>query len=295
MEHYLLYLPLQTKSECKLTELSNGLINRVLKLETKGETFILRLFEKPNPLEEQIVSELSLEYPGICPQFIETQENCRLEEYFDGRSLEISDINNKSIKQIIEIIQKIHSITPKSQIKESFLCTYQEYAQFIIDNYQSLDTTLKECFTIEQIQQIVNDFINLKDEIVLCHNDCHFFNFLIDKSDNIKVIDFEFSKLNYWAYDLAVLLEEFAYVVNSSEQLKTEQNELVTMLENVIVDNYNSSLNKDDLIKKVRMYGGYVNFFWFLWACKLTLSHPNKISYAIQRYQYFIYRQSKLV
>jgi choline/ethanolamine kinase len=65
---------------------------------------------------------------------------------------------------------------------------------------------------MDKINDIKNVLGNLrKDSIRLCHNDLNNLNIMITNHKKVFFIDYEYSRYNYIAYDIADLLDECAF------------------------------------------------------------------------------------
>ncbi len=104
------------------------------------------------------------------------------------------------IKKLMLIIKKLHYKDYNSYNWSNKIKTQ------VVDNYNKY----KELFALDE-QNIITESIMLYDKILsenkfsLIHNDLHFDNILIDESNNIKLIDFNDSKIAPFDYDLRLL------------------------------------------------------------------------------------------
>ena len=91
--------------------------------------------------------------------------------------------------------------------------------------------------------------IKLKEiELVLCHNDLHLGNILVQGQD-LFIIDYEFSQFNYLGYDLGNFFNEWATHYGEHTFLIDEQAELPLPLKNQMIRTYFNGLKEGYPIK----------------------------------------------
>ena len=94
-------------------------------------------------------------------------------------------------------LEKMNFLREKVKSSE---CPSKEFEEKTI---QFLDKIIDSFdFLCMQIEEIPKD----NDNVVLSHNDLNRFNFLIDKSKKVYIIDHEFTGINYIYFDLAATL-----------------------------------------------------------------------------------------
>jgi len=146
-------------------------------------------------------------------------KSCRIESFYQGRTLRAEELfDTDNLRQIANQLYRFHQLSPSSLPKELFF-------QLLHDKWGSLARQVLEqkisifpanerrmCEDLREIyspQTLVKVKHCLPDgELTFCHNDTYHGNIMKLDNGEIKLLDFEFSCLNYKAYDFSNLFAE---------------------------------------------------------------------------------------
>lgn len=180
--------------------------------------------------EESIMA--SMNKYGQSSSIIESdKENYRIEDFITNyRAINKEEIDLeldlKFLEKLISIIVVLNNSTSYSKVIED----YGENKTFLVIMkrlYLMAIKYLKEIQIFEFDEIIENiklvyfneEFISEKVPLVISHNDLHCGNIMINKEDkfDLKVIDFEFSSLNFIGFDIVNYFVECCIDLNYSE------------------------------------------------------------------------------
>lgn len=89
-----------------------------------------------------------------------------------------------------------------------------------------LEIMVKEFEKDTLLHQLLKKHNNAKDDLILCHNDFYHLNIIRSSDDKFYVIDYEYSCVNPFGWDIANILTENTVSFNDSEfnfQLKYKE------------------------------------------------------------------------
>ena len=176
--------------------------------------------------------------------FIES-ENLLVTEFIKSKcsSLEIFQ-SSKEIEQLVKNIKLLHNANP-------FLRNFNMLSQ--ISYYQNI---LKKDYLPKKLFKYVNNIKSLKNKLYLpnhklvpCHNDLLAEN-IINKNNQIFIIDFDYSGNNDPCFELGNLSVEMEY---DDEQI------------NKLVKSYYGEIN-ENIISRVNLQGVVSDIGWSLWS-----------------------------
>ena len=146
-------------------------------------------------------------------------ETCRIESFYPGRTLTIDDLfEPENLRQIANQLYRLHQLKPANLPKQAFFNlmadkwgrlakrVVEQQSHRFPDNEREMCRQLREIYspeTIEKVRHCLPD-----GELTFCHNDTYHGNIMKLDNGEIKLLDFEFSCLNYKAYDFANLFAE---------------------------------------------------------------------------------------
>lgn len=146
-------------------------------------------------------------------------KTCRIESFYQGRSLTANDLfEAENLRQIANQLYRLHQLMPPGLPRQSlFELLHDKWGQLAkqvlqneIDcfppNERAMGEALREIYspaTLEKVRQCLPD-----GELTFCHNDTYHGNIMKLDSGEIKLVDFEFSCLNNKAYDFSNLFAE---------------------------------------------------------------------------------------
>jgi len=162
---------------------------------------------------------LTLGAAGIAADCHYYDENCRIEAFYQGRSLSAADLfDPQNLRQIADQLYRLHQVKPEGLPQQGFFellhdkwgriarrVLEEEIASFPA-NEQAMCEDLRAIYS-EQTRVRVQRMLPA-GEPGFCHNDTYHGNIMKLDTGEIKLVDFEFSCRNHRAYDFANLFAE---------------------------------------------------------------------------------------
>ena len=222
------------KNEIKIKPIKGGLTNQNFLVQENSKKFFVRLGDdmpehNVSRSKELIASNAAAEI-GLSPAVIYNTKGVLVFEYIEGAMLSTDSIDDK-LESIISLIKKIHSEMSKKLYGHSVnfgaFDAIKRYAK-LLKNHKSSYTQLLPSllFQVDKLEINTSPY-----DIVFCHNDLIFTNFL-DDEDRLWIVDWEYSGFNNPLFDLG----DFASHCNFSE------NKEIFLLENYFEKKINEKL-----------------------------------------------------
>lgn len=253
----------------------NGLTNKNYKVSTENNEYILRIpgngtekminrkIEKENIV---LVNELNIDAKLL---YFDEDSGIKISEFIkEAKALDKNKcsykINMKKITNIFKILHKSNKL-----MKNEFN---------IINKIQEYEKLLNECngeffedyyFYREQIFKLEEVMCNLGKEITSCHNDSLAENFILDKNEKLYLIDWEYSGLNDYTWDLASCILE---------------NEFSKYEEELFLNYYFEGNVEEKIMIKVLINKIYQDFLWSIWALVKSYNGDDLMEYGLNRY-----------
>lgn len=153
-----------------------------------------------------------------------------LREYLENSDAETKDnLTNKAIT----LIAKIQNSTPQARLQNSIASKLKfdeekllwELKFFKTHYFESL---LKKPLSKQTNEKLTNEFTELSRELetfakVLTHRDFHAANLMLDKENNLKIIDHQDARIGSAAYDLVSFLLDRITEIPSDKWLKEKK------------------------------------------------------------------------
>lgn len=162
---------------------------------------------------------LTLGENGIAAPCHYYDQSCRIEEFYTGRTLLPTDLFEPDIlRQIANRLYRLHQLRPNGLPQRPFFDMMHEkwgrLAKQVLegdlslfpDNEAAMCQSLRDLYSPETLTMVKRCLPD--DELTFCHNDTYHGNIMKLDSGEIKLLDFEFSCLNYRAYDFSNLFAE---------------------------------------------------------------------------------------
>ena len=178
-----------------------GKDNAILDFETEKEVFLL--------LGEHRLAARTYHY----------DDDCRIEEYYAGRTLTPEDLTDPEVLKGIAVeLHRLHQLRPGRLPEPGFF-------ELLHAKWSKLGRTVlvdrRDQFPPDE-QAMCNDLLGMYSEetsamvqgclpdgpMVFCHNDTYHGNVMKLADGQIKLLDFEFSCLNHRAFDFSNLFAE---------------------------------------------------------------------------------------
>ena len=222
------------KNEIKIKAIKGGLTNQNFLVQENSKKFFVRLGDDMpehniSRSKELIASNAAAEI-GLSPAVIYNTKGVLILEYIEGAMLSTDSIVDK-LESIISLIKKIHSEMSKKLyghlVNFGAFDAIKRYAK-LIKNHKSSYTQLLPSllFQVDKLEINTSPY-----DIVFCHNDLIFTNFL-DDEDRLWIVDWEYSGFNNPLFDLG----DFASHCNFPE------NKEIFLLENYFEKKINEKL-----------------------------------------------------
>lgn len=217
-------------------ELMNyGTRNITLKLKSNSNTYVIRTSRNSdynNILQidftkEKIINEKA-RFLGIDNAYIDMDidSGFKISEYIPESHI-LNTRNKSELQNSIQVLKNLHNCKWRKNNLEIFkLGEYYDEMNNIIKGTWEIDYPIyKKIFNHSRII-----LIKLEKEFVysICHMDCHCGNFLVDTFGRVNLIDYEFSSIFDYRFDIASLV-------------------------------VNSNLNRNDRLVMYYMYYGFLN------------------------------------
>lgn len=184
--------------------------------------FYRRLADKENAIldfdtEREVF--LALGAADIAAHCHHYDDDCRIEAFYPGRTLEAAELwDPANLRPIAGELHRLHRLSPSSLPSRSFWdLSHEKWGRLArnvleerIDAFpakeQGMCEALREIYspdTLARVKRCLPD-----GPLVFCHNDTYHGNIMKLESGEIKLLDFEFSCLNHRAYDFSNLFAE---------------------------------------------------------------------------------------
>ena len=178
-----------------------GKENAILDFETEKEVF------------------LTLGANGIAAQCHHYDRTCRIEAFYQGRTLTAEDLfDPNTLRKIADQLYRLHQISPPSLPRQQFFdmlhAKWGQLAKSVLEDQidvfppeeQALCEDLREIYSPETLAKVRRCIP--EGDLTFCHNDTYHGNIMKLESGEIRLLDFEFSCLNNKAYDFSNLFAE---------------------------------------------------------------------------------------
>lgn len=177
-------------------------------LSYQNQKFLLRCFpvnQRHDSRTKEILYTQTAADLKIAPEvhFVDAQQNYILLAYVDGRTLNSTDFSNQDMMiKISQLMSKLHLAKPPSEQQAENLLQSSLSSLSQLNNHQQW---LKELDANSEIQHLENSLNNLPTSFSPIHHDPNPFNFLIDKHQNIYLIDWTDAGCGQIGDDLSML------------------------------------------------------------------------------------------
>ena len=253
-------------------EILGGLSNKLYLKDDK----LIRIYGNNNVDRTKEIEIMNLiSEKNLGPKIIETFEDGRIEEFLVGyRSITINEIRDLNwISSVAKQLNNIHSI--------DYIINANTNSRPVLIKYIN-DWTLKA----RELDSNYDEYYNIKDSIikkieqtiehsklVLCHNDLTDGNIMVlDAIDNIhnhdiKFIDFEYSGINPFEYDIANFMNELCFHYKDDGSFEYQDRDDWNMLYKLFLSNYgveDSTIN--DTIERIKFFRYVSNYLWAIWS-----------------------------
>ncbi|CAF3281491.1 unnamed protein product [Rotaria socialis] len=287
-------------SNTRLITFTEGITNAILGLfdsrtsdnESKG--VIIKIFGSKTELfidrSEEIDAMIKLSECGVLSQHILIKfNNGIVYDFTNGKPCSRDDVRKENISKLIAIkLAQMHSVPIEKYETPHIILLLRKFIQLISENEQSKKEISSIISDIDIIEQhILTDIVpnaELGKDLVYCHNDLLVKNIIYDeKNEKISFIDFEYTHLNYYLFDIANHFVEYAGVDDANFDLYPTLDEQKRWL-NIYFHNrpMNQPIDIDDLCHRINRFAALSHLMWGLWA--LVQSRLSQIDFDYANY-----------
>ncbi len=162
---------------------------------------------------------LALGTNGIAAHCYHYERACRIEAFYQGRTLLAADLfETENLRRIADQLYRFHQLRPPSLPREMFFdmlhAKWGRLAKSVLEDRidafppeeQKLCEELRPIYSPEILAKVRRCLPD--DDLTFCHNDTYHGNIMKLDTGEIRLLDFEFSCLNNKAYDFSNLFAE---------------------------------------------------------------------------------------
>lgn len=231
-----------------------GLTNTSFKFSCFGKHYVYRhpglgtesyINRQSEAASMEIAKKLGLDKTLI---HIDKNTGWKLSYFIDDAK--ILDYNNLAdVKKAIGMLKKLHTSGEKTDFEFNIWNEIDKIKKNLANSYR---TDFENMDAMElMIAKIKENLSQSSQEKCLCHSDAYEPNFLIDKTGQMYLIDWEYSGMSDYASDLATFIACSNYSIEEANQ---------------IIDIYFGRPASQRELKHCYGYISTVSFYWFLWA-----------------------------
>lgn len=250
--------------------LAKGLTNTLFLLENEeNKKFIVKVFSNIQGLlphrEQEVYLNNLLMQQGLTAELLLHNNEFFLFSYLAGQNLTVTMLNKNTLEQINNIVNIINNININSYsfFQRNFLQTAMAYVQPLP---KELKNSYEVSSTLELLEKTLN-YIHKEFplELAFCHNDYNLNNFILDSTNKLFVIDFEYAAINDIYFEYAGL----RFMLGER------------------IQNFISIYQKPISIKKLEPYTVLLDCLSILWCYLMFSQHqvnpkPNYLAWAKQ-------------
>ncbi len=289
-------------SNTRLVTFTEGITNTILGLfdnrtpDDESNALVIKLFGAHTELfidrSSELNAMLKLSHDGVLSQHVLIQfKNGVIYEYASGQACSREDVRKDNISKLIAIkFAQFHSVSIDKSEKPFLISIIKKFIQLINENqFSEIQSIISDVDIIEQ--RILPNLVpnaQIGKDLVLCHNDLLVKNIIYDeKREKISFIDFEYTHLNYYLYDIANHFVEYAGVENADFNLYPTHDEQKRWLKIYFQTRpINEQIIDDNLCHLIDQFSALSHLMWGLWALvqsRLSQLDFDYINYAKQR------------
>lgn len=194
-----------------------GLTNVSFAFEVDGEKYVYRhpggtagnLIDR----KTELFAQMTAKKIGIDKSVIHMDlSGWKISHYVDNASHCDFEESDEQLVVAMEYLHRLHSVKTDEKVK--IFDNVDEGKKLLQLASATKGNLVREFYTlIEKVEKLYEfvkkDAIRLKYGRVLCHNDVYEPNFLVDDSNQIYLIDWEYAGLNYPANDIGCILSRY--------------------------------------------------------------------------------------
>lgn len=244
----------EQKDITEIKPIKSGMTNTSFKFDCKGNSYVYRhpgvgtenyINRKSEFQSMKIAKELGLDDSFIHMDF---ETGWKISKYIEN--VEILDYSNKSqVKKAVNMLKRLHKSKNYTEYKFDIFKQIEEFYLKLkcINKYDFNDVD----FLFYNVKKLKDILYNDNFSECLCHCDSYDLNFLVDETEKMYLIDWEYSGMTDPAVDLGTFIACSDYSISDA------------------VDIIEMYFDREVTNVELRHYLGYVaicSFYWFLWA-----------------------------
>ncbi|MBN6081959.1 phosphotransferase [Aggregatibacter actinomycetemcomitans] len=260
-EYNLLLKSLRIKdSEVIEFSLIGGMTNTNFFLNTRKGKFVARIsgkateffINRDNEIYNSTITALKLISPEIV--YFDNESGIKVSKYINNAETLSPKTARRDFYLIADKIAELH--TSDIKFKNTFIIKHEflKYLTLINQNHYKLDESflqIKDLFLVSLDQLEYS-----KTKLCPCHNDLVPENFVLNKKSNqLYIIDWEYSGMNDPAWDIASIFYEANF------DYKDEMDFL-----NYYLSRINSTSEKENFLQRILIYKISQCLLWYLWT-----------------------------
>lgn len=293
--------------------------------------------------ENYIFTELAKK--GLGPSYYGGDQKARLEEFYESRSMKPSDVNNKIIRRAVaKSLANLHKANLEGLDKTPMFLKVLEQRSLmkLVEEkaHKDIYSSVEKKWLYEILSLVSEDEVSFlkeilpkgKNSVVFSHNDLHSQNILLlDKTQKIILIDYEYSSYNYRGYDIANFFNEATIDYNVTEypyyslddKKYPSEYDLIDFIkyylfffkfdekifdeilvqndddyfkqiikENASLDEFNAEI--EEIFEEVRVCTMLSHYYWVLWSVFMSKNPDIQFDYIHYAYRRFeVYQRLK--
>ncbi len=245
---------------------------------------------------------LALGENGIAASCHYYDRNCRIESFYRGGTLTPADLFEPEVlRRIAQQLYRLHRLQPRGLPQRPFFDLMFEkwgrLAQRVLEgdlgvfpeNEAAMCAELRELYSPATLA-MVKRCLPADEPLNFCHNDTYHGNIMKLDNGEIKLLDFEFSCLNYRAYDFSNLFaetvmqhqqSEYPYFRITEPQFGDRELGMLidSYLDNAAGDNALTGVSREKLLAQARLTLLLSDYKYALAAIPLALEPIQKIRF----------------
>ena len=242
--------------ECKEEEIEQispikaGLTNTSFKFTVSGKQYVYRhpgkgteeyINRKSEAASMEVAKKLGIDNTHI---YID-EKGWKISHFVDdARNLDYH--NKEDVSQALKYLKLLHNSGEKTEYKFDIWKQIDGFRHLLAENNRDDFEDMNDL--VDLVERLKNELSD-DEEYCLCHCDSYDPNFLIDKENNMYLIDWEYSGMTHPAVDLGTFIACSDYKVE----------EAIEVIKEYLGESY--TLNK---LKTYLGYTAIISFYWFL-------------------------------
>ena len=288
-------------------ELSGGLTNVVIRAKpqpgSECESLLIRIFGENTErvldrgMELQTLQTLA---DSNMTAVFGTFNNGRVERYAPGRVLDVEEMREPQLAgKIARALARLHAVDVPGHTREPSLWPMLDrWLDLALADNSALPLGLDEAKVRRAIADLRSRIEELDPSVGFAHNDASALNLIYDESDSrLTLIDFEYARYNYRAFDLANHLFEYAGSGPIRRDLLPNEDEQMAFLSEYVratasgsEDGHHHGQKKvRALYEELQAFYTASHLFWGLWAL-VRSAEPG----AVDEFDYLAYAEERL-